>query len=373
MEVSTNSPYDLPNTEVLGPGPPGRRISLEIVVIVFILLASLGFLIWYLFFKSKTHHHSSGGDAPIPVPGNGTNYMTVKMAVPSSTNINNSDRLYYIVFDPTKVPCHGPAGCSWRTSPMRYLVYPSTTPGPGFSGHPYGEYQAVSEKSSQLPGNVFQLRNGDTLSFALINGNGGYPEWQGNGDSSGAGFYVSKSPMEPPAGAGTRFEFNWNATGNKLFFNISDVDGATTNLTAKYSVPDNAEFPAVSTKCVLGACPAEFISADRRCLPPKWQHDGITPSTNPLYGCPADSNECECRKFWTTDPKALRWRDYVNGKGNASSECQSYAWAYDEKIVKPNATTCTAATMIDNPVVPLRATDLSKNGVLSVVVTGVLG
>lgn len=77
--------------------------------------------------------------------------------------------------------------------------------------------------------------------------------------------------------------------------------------------------------------------------------------------------------WWATNPVALGWKQYVqqNGKGN----CDSYAWAYDEKVWKPAdftksnngfTTDGNVNPLNENSIVPLVSHALSKNTYLNI-------
>lgn len=260
----------------------------------------------------------------------------------------------YIWFDLNLPACLGSSNCTWQTTPMKAAYY-LTADGPP----PFTEWEFMRD-------NVVKLEEGHSFKIAMLRDSNGDPAWFTNGAAVGTGVFITNyRPTAAPASERIEYNFNFASNGGVLYYDLSCVDSINLDVSMTYE--------SSSSNCSLGACPEEFTSNDGRCLAPKWNKDGTPNNDQPLYGCPYGDSQpnkvCECRQFWLTDPKAIRWKTYINGNGNPNWPCSAYAWAYDELVIQPGDSNCSNA--MHNPAGILRAPQFVKGGVLKIKINSV--
>ena len=181
------------------------------------------------------------------------------------------------------------------------------------------------------------------------------PVWCEGNECTGSGGWITSSDSNIPPDSNNihrpektmRFEFNWNE--NDIWYNLSAVDGLNSNIGLSYTGCNK------TTSCLveLTSCPNEFKNIG---IPYDWKYNtcvgppqisSISSTCNGVLcsGCGTDKCEtiCECRKKWHTDPILLNWKKFVQGSNN----CNVYAWAYDELVIK-DPTNCKCENTICN-------------------------
>jgi hypothetical protein len=208
---------------------------------------------------------------------------------------------------------------------------------------------------------------------------------------TGSGGWVERvSANVPPDAYGVhriqpalRFEFNFDAASNQIYFNLSAVDGINSSILLNYNGDDRC--PAPTTKCALSNLEQCPFQAPESIIPSSWNYSTCvspvplsnskdSPFSQALCGntkcagCGGNIDEesrCKCRQWWQTNEDALKWKDFIQ----KSKECNIYSWAYDELLLK-DPSKC--GEMIANEIRPLLKCTKSPTGSLRVKVVKVL-
>lgn len=217
----------------------------------------------------------------------------------------------------------------------------------------------------------------------------------------GVGAYITRVTDTPMLAINqvTRFEYNINGDGNKLWFNGSSVDGINTNHNFEYTGDCQGKTSSRSCNIPIGkkseenpnGCPYETtILGTKTCPSTKWWPKDMLNgecNTGPdlgddckdflpsdLTGCgyppPLSAKEC-CHKWWAGNKCAQEWLNYLQ-KNKSGEKCNEYGWAYDEKRYKPGDTFDHNYNPSDNDVVEPLIVCPIKNGSLNVEITNIL-